>query len=1527
MSSLRGEEALKDGLSFEFTWTARHLLEVMEERADWIQLGGRSDENGVDFRLGFSTHEEHHQVKRAFGNKGEWSLAALSNQSVLANFNNQLKNPNVHCHFVSTLPAVQLGYLANRARSAQDFDTFQKTYLSGSYQDWFDDLVRMWALADADCWTQLKRVSTRLCDEQEIESSSLSMLRAMVIGDARDAWVHLRNFCFDHLHQKKRSSELWAWLATKGIQRQIVTGDPRVLEKLEAQTTRYLNGVRSKLIQPVLFRSIASTVVSTITEADTAQDIIILGAPGGGKSAVMLQIADSCIKKGWPVLAFRLDELSASLTPKELQDALDLPLPLASSIAFAAAGKPALVVIDQLDAVSHYSGRTSVLFDRVSELVLELRGHRLRSPIHIVIACRDVDWRHDGRFKKLHRPNADASNKEEGIHKVEGFTDDEIKTILTKSGFDIAAFSPRQRNQLLRRPQYLAILIETHPSPEDLPRIVTPKQLFDAYWDKKQRAMSKEFRSSAINLWPEILRQITLKLSETALALAPLTPGASNEDDAPLAIPKRLIESFPTLAIDWMITNGVLVESGKLIRFAHESLFDYCFARFFEEQGETMLQYLLRSDQTLIQRGQLRQVMSYLRDENPANYLATAQSLLASDQIRPHLKLLLVVVLCEAPEPSKEEWALILPYLENSLSDFDSGKTTTLSCQFFYTFTVLFPLFQIACKTGAFTQWLHTSGPKAVERLFQVMLKHQGVAQTEVWRQLAPLVNNPRYELSLDWLSQFCHASDSRDTFEWLLTTMRSSFEQNEQQEHKWHRFHSLTEDLAKNKPEWLAEWIAALIRARAKLLKKVRSDLILDHSVQSDLLRSAAHACPAEFIRHVLPATVEALELNNQYMDISSSDYADQSPSSIYISTDTSLLDALISSLRTLVIKDPAITTKWLDELRVSSSRQCERIHAAVLCGETPEFASLAADYLIDGVKGFRVSYRGKPVACTLLARYAKHIPSARLSQIEDGILDYYPDWEFELPKDHQTGKIQQGRGNSRGSQQMIILRSLPNELLSTKSKCRLAEWERKFSSLGRLFPEKHKRKPINQTVLVNWGPDRFHSAFVARLHRIPKTWRRDHSDGESNIRSFIPDSIKANPGAYIRYLSVCDDTTDKYFLNAVAGDLSRLELTSSQALDAAVAFHKLGNEWADETVRFLDKISTDHLKHEAFELVIEYATVGATPSLDVHQSNENKRGERLHSAALNSVRGYAIRTLCRLLWDDPELVTALRGLLPTMMREPNAAIRSELASVCYAVAFTELHRPFAMELFVILVTENLPDEHVLSSHWPSQFMLVGLREHWLQFRPIISSMLKSDSSEVRSAGARLACVAVVSGVDAIDLAQNCITSSDTSVRSACADVLGHNIEVEYGKPWTTEAFLQLADDPDKDVCRATGHGFYRSHRKHPLDLGPLENLLKQYVKSRAFVLGPSHLIDAISDSNSVLPQMAFDIIQSLIRRLHEPIDDAYDRLSYHVKAASTVLKRLYHENRDGTLRLQALNLIDELCLRGTLSVDNLDE
>lgn len=1338
--------------------------------------------------------------------------------------------------------------------------------------------------------------------------------------------MHLRDYCFDHLNQKIRPSDLWLWLETKGYKRQIYPGSPRLGESLAAQTETYLEGVRGQLIKPQFPRQISAAIISQLVGAKEGLDIVVLGSPGGGKSAVMLEVTDSCVKRGWPVLAFRLDEISAQITAQQLQAALNLPLPPAQAISYAAAGQPALVVIDQLDAVSHYSGRTSVLFDRIAKLVQEIRGHRLRSPIHVLIACRDIDWKQDGRFRQLHRPRFGPEMADEAIHQIEKLTDEEIGSILKNCGLNAATFSPRQYDELLRRPQYLALFIEANISSEEIPTIITPKQLFDAYWRSKERKMAQAFPGVSQNHWTGILKLITNRLSQTALKLNP-PKGKRNRsnDDAPLAVAVGILDDFPRTSIEWMISNGVLVESGRRIRFGHESLFDYCFARFFEERGQSLLEYLSEeSDQTLIQRGQLRQVMAYLRDDDPDCYVETAKELLDSEKIRPHLKLLLTVVLCSVPDPSDSEWNLICSYVGSALKDIDAGNTTTLACHIFYAFSGSSVLFKSSVSEGAFQKWIAESGPLAVDRLFRVLLRHQEAAQQEVWQVIAPLLGEERFKGNFEWFTQFCKASRSRETFEWLITVMKDGFKTDEKNVNRRDRFYSLCDDLEKHKPSWLAEWIAALINVRSDASKDGMGELIRDHAVEPKDIISIAEKCPREFVDHVLPAVISACERHSEpsWIPWSGRRYNEDTPH--FISTEHVMFDSLTSSLVYMLNKDLSFARRWLDRLSESTSTMCRTIYAAVLCHDELACVKLAADFLTLDDEAFSISYLGNLAACKIIGVHISRFSEVELALVEEAILKYYPSWEngYGYIRRAKRGERPFCRGTNRGYSQMRLLRSFPEGYLGSLAAARLNELKRKFKFYWEPTPKPRKESENNESIFKSWKPQRYLEAALARDARGTEgrsTFQRD----SEQITVMLRKAVKDQPSIFVEQLESQSSPLLASYLKTVAGELVTSELGSELALRAAIALRRNGIGMSQEHLYLLGKVSINDLPDSEFNDFLNYLTEGSPPDLD-NFGHSGKRSDRLHSAAINSIRGQGIRVLVDWIWEEPAIVSKISSEASNWMRDPNPAIRSEMASLCYAIACRDQNRELAQELFAILIGDSLPEEEVLASHWPFKFLHSDLRENWDFVGPVIHKMARSSISEVHAAGARLACIGLLTGCDCYELANSCVKSDDASVRLACADVASHNLNNPIAGEWMKVTFMALADDPDKDVCRAVGQSFYR--RRH-LDFSQMGAFLTKYLKTRSFLLGSGALISSIEESATVLPKDLFEIVRTLIQRLNEPVDDSDDRLHYHIESVSSVLKRLYHENRDGEMRREALDLIDQLCLQGSLAADSLDQ
>lgn len=503
-----------------------------------------------------------------------------------------------------------------------------------------------------------------------------------------------------------------------------------------------------------------------------------------------------------------------------------------------------------------------------------------------------------------------------------------------------------------------------------------------------------------------------------------------------------------------------------------------------------------------------------------------------------------------------------------------------------------------------------------------------------------------------------------------------------------------------------------------------------------------------------------------------------------------------------------------------------------------------------------------------------------------------------------------------------MHLLRAFPSERLPLSGKKRLEELERKFNSVNVFFGPSRRETVVNKDVIATWTPKRFLHAIIAQQRRTSKSWHI-HYDLDIPIASILREAAAKRPAEFIDFLSQCDSETPKSFLDAIDTAFMNLEIDSELASKAAKEFHRFGPRWSQETISFLKKIKTGPGFLDAFWLALDYARNGDGVK-KWFRAEDGKRAHHLQMMAAGCARGQAISALCQMLWSEPDLLSNLKPFLPAMVSDPCPAIRSEMASLCYAAAFKDENVTFATDLFLRLVSDQLPDDHVLASHWSYQFLRTGLRNGWPVFKPILLQMLASSSLEVQVSGTRLVCIAAVIGLPAIDIAKTCVASTEPAIRTACAEILSRNLDSEAGRPWTTDALLELANDPDKQVCQTISFG---NHRVKGIDFGPLTDFLMRYVKTRAFVRGAGRFVDAVVESRSVLPAQVFDMLDILMDRLHEPVEQGSDHLVWHVNRLGPLLIRLYHENRDGVLRRRALNLIDRLCVTGSISHDSLDQ
>ena len=502
---LPGGDADKLGNRYELWWTVAQLERMLHGEIDSIRI----EDPGVD-KAEFVAHvgrrREVHQAKYSHP-AGKWSLASLAaaDVKVLQAIYAQLRGNDDEFFFVSRSDAGELAELAQRARSAETPQEFEAVFLHArDASENFERLRRAWQSCDvATAWNVLRRIQVRSTDEETLGERVRIGAQALFLANPIDVCSALRTIALDAVHQTISRDDLTERLKKRGFVLRRLTDGAEATAVITETTTQYLDGTRRRLIRHVLLRRTATdTLLSKLGTG--AGDSIITGRAGTGKTGCIVDFVEQLRARGVPVLAFRLDRIEPVSTAPELGKKLGFEESPALILAAAAQGREAVLVVDQLDAVSTTSGRSTSFLEAVEGLLIEARGLRDRLPLHVVVACREFDWKNDHRLRSL------LPQEHTEVPIVE-FTVEEVKHTLTDAGFDATRFQDRQL-ELLRLPQNLSLFLESGFDATRSPTFNTAIELFDRYWDQKQRAIAARAAPVA-DSWAEVIRVLVEEMA------------------------------------------------------------------------------------------------------------------------------------------------------------------------------------------------------------------------------------------------------------------------------------------------------------------------------------------------------------------------------------------------------------------------------------------------------------------------------------------------------------------------------------------------------------------------------------------------------------------------------------------------------------------------------------------------------------------------------------------------------------------------------------------------------------------------------------------------------------------------------------------------------------------------------------------------------------------------------------------------------------------------------------------------------
>ncbi len=1023
--TLPGGPADKLGNRYETWWTVLQLLHLLRGEAEHIRL----EVPGVheaEFLVTAGAQRAFHQVKRNHSG-GKWSLGALRSRGVLEAMGSRLAGNGDRFIFASGSDAPELRDLCAAARDAASASEFESAFLAATTRrEAFRKLWNAWQCDTSTAFDRLQRIDVRTLDERALEDEVGWGVQALFLAPPHQVVAALRAIVADSVHATITAHQLVENLRQRGYRQRRVPDSASAVAAVQNATDDYLHGARSRLIHGQFVpRAAADELLARLDGATTIS--ALTGRAGVGKTACIVHVVDELRERGQPVLAFRLDRHLCATSTTDLGDRLDLEESPTLVLAEAAdaAERPGVLIVDQLDAVSTMSGRSSGVFDIVERLVAEARDCRAGATVQVVVACRAFDWENDHRLRRL-------ATRAQAPVEITDFSDDEIRTILDDAGFNPALFQPRQL-ALLGLPQNLSLFLDAGFDTSRHPAFDTAKQLFDRYWDAKRDSVGLRV-GVATGHWMSVVETLCNHMASAQT----------------LSVSREQLDTIEPAYLDQLVSEDVLTFDGRRYGFGHESFFDYCFARVFVRCSGSLASFLKRAEQHLFQRTLVRQVLAYLRDADVVDrYVTEIRALLSDAQIRPHIKDLVFALLAAVPDPRPDEWAIWEESTGPAVAAID--KNAPNDCRLSdMAWRRLFQSpswFGFVDQRGTVERWLASTNDRRVDAAVNYLRSHQRHAPDRAAALFEPYADcGDAWPSRLGFVMQWTDLHTSRRFFQLFLRLVdngvlddfRGPIAVNS-------TFWSKVDRLSKERPAWVPEVLAHRVRRRLAVIRAAGGDLSCTELLAVDgsaghIIATAAEQAPAEFVEHVLPMVLGV-------SDATVTGEAPPKRDTVWFLLmeaepwgEAACLPALAGALEVRARDDMVSLREAIAEVRRRDTHVANHLLLAVYRGGAARGAAdeAAAAFCAQPWR-FECGFSDSPYWCamqTLLA-IVPHCTHANREQLETAILDYVSPWE----------RTEQGY-KEHGRARFDLLSAIPPDLRSRRAQKRFDELERKFGA-----------------------------------------------------------------------------------------------------------------------------------------------------------------------------------------------------------------------------------------------------------------------------------------------------------------------------------------------------------------------------------------------------------------------------------------------------------------------------------------------
>jgi len=1164
---------------------------------------------------------------------------------------------------------------------------------------------------------------------------------------------------------------------------------------------------------------------------------------GRGKTVVMRDVLTALEARGATVLAIKADQqLSGIGAHAVLHERLRLPEPVEAVASRLATTSPVVVIVDQVDALSLSLARDQQSLNAVLEMIARIRA---MPGVTVLLSSRTFDRNTDPRLKRI------EVGREFPLFLL---SDEEVAPVLSAVGIDPLFLSPATR-ELLRTPLHLDLFASLAAAPDrDQARLRGTQSLQDLYgllW--QEVVLQPETHGVSPVARERVLRRITARMDR------------DQRTSVPLSFLATLPEPDAASAVNSLASAGVLIQTPTEWSFLHQSFFDYCYARFFVEDGQQLAATVIASDQGLFARPQILHVLSYLRgNEHPA-YISTLGELLEAPSLRFHLHDLVLRWIGAQTNPTDAEWRLV----HRRLLD-QTQRTRTMQAM------------------GGHEGWYR--------RLVGVVLN--GLLDSDVTfvndavvPYLASVVNSDAQgnvaDLVRAWLDREDPWPRRADYVLQQIRSWRSAsavvlFEEMVRRlsiEQASHLFQ--LDEVARAHPDAGVRLVRLLLDRildaycaepadYSRALRGIAESLeVLNGSSVQNAIKDVSTSAPSAFLDTMVSWLERAVGAGDEPVLRDTGHYYPSDPLTTGIGDErvirNVLLDAYVDALVKLVQIDRGLFQGLISTLAALPYSTPQVIVTRAYAQLGSDCGADAVSYLTGDARRLRLGENDAYESRMLLRAVAPTVSAAEFHELESFVLS-------------ETGGVRRWLDplaglRWRGIEQLRLLRELPRERLSTTGRARLRELERKFPDARTKDSPTTMEvgwvgSPISQEACARMTDGAWLNAMAKYAHGVE---HREHfRGGATQLAHELQALVKANPERFVRLSDRLPDDVDNDYVQALLNGLAEspcqpewiFAIVRRFASPSRPGVHR-STAWAlGKVVKRAGGLPDDLLD------LLEGWVRGASRDDEAFYEGQS---QDLRHAAINTDRGVALRTLMYALGEQQSDSSLQRrwGVAEFVASDPSLVLRSGgLDALQYLL---NADRGRAIDLFEQIV-RGYPRLRLTEPYWG--FLYYGRFGNFTRLGPYVRDLMHAEAKDARQRGAELAALSVLSSAGleneaasalAQELAEEAISGA-AEWRRGTATIYAHNWA---GHP-TNQCqigLLQLFNDPELEVRRQAA---WMTHKLRPGHVLPHQSFLSAFAGSAAGRSGAYQFAEYLWEHAMLDPAWALGVAETLLDNPH---------------------------------------------------------